>query len=833
MSAELRRQAQESVRECVTSAAAQGREGRRWVVPLAASAAVAAAACAPVVWPLLVGAGGAVVAGAALAQVGGVGGGLLSEAVIRAWDRLRSRGGADAGQAGLRDALAAELEAGLTLDAPAAAALRGEVAGVLRGVDAVQVALTATVVESAAGVREVLVQGLRELGEEFTEFGWVLDEVNRQLAVIAEDVAQTAATTRQVADHQQQTLVELALLRQEARSAFRSRAGRPVAAVAAGPSADEQRAAALDAAEVPVSAQCPYPGLAPFQPEDAERFYGRAQLTAALIARAGEQLARPGLLMVLGPSGSGKSSLLRAGLLPAVAAGVLPARGSAAWPRELMTPGRRPLLELATRVASLAGIPAGALEADLRADPARITGAIRQAQLTNARRQANTLGLITAAVPVVIDTDAGQQAYQLDTGSPTAARQVAAGPRLVLIVDQFEEVFTQCADEQERRTFITALCAAAGTTAAGVTGDGGRVGGQVDVREAPALVVIGIRADFYARAAGYPALVPHLQDHQVLVGPISEAGLREAIEKPAAAVGLAVDTALVEVLLADLGLHAHHGAAPAGTVQGSASGAAATGLGGYAAGRLALLSYALQQTWRNREGRRLTVGGYWATGGIDGAVAQAADRVYNTLDSAGRDALQRMLLRLVTFGEGTPDTRRRATLTELTDSSESSRASPARSVLAELINARLVTADEDTVEITHETLLTAWPRLRQWLTEDRAGLRIHRDLTDAARDWQQQGCDRSRLFRGTRLAVAQDWAAQHGQDLNPASKLSWPPPRATSYAQPGGAAPPWLPWPRLPCCPLPPPALPCSNAALRLPRATRRSPTRSPSWPTN
>ena len=188
VSAELRRQAQESVRECVTSAAAQGREGRRWVVPLAASAAVAAAACAPVVWPLLVGAGGAVVAGAALAQVGGVGGGLLSEAVIRAWDRLRSRGGADAGQAGLRDALAAELEAGLTLDAPAAAALRGEVAGVLRGVDAVQVALTATVDESAAGVREVLVQGLRELGEEFTEFGWVLDEVNRQLAVIAEDV---------------------------------------------------------------------------------------------------------------------------------------------------------------------------------------------------------------------------------------------------------------------------------------------------------------------------------------------------------------------------------------------------------------------------------------------------------------------------------------------------------------------------------------------------------------------------------------------------------------------------------------------------------------------
>ena len=360
-----------------------------------------------------------------------MGGGLLSEAVIRAWDRLRSRGQPEAGQADLRDALAAELEAGLTLDTPAAAALRDEVAGVLRGVDAVQVALTATVEESAAGVREVLVRGLRELGEEFTEFGWVLDEVNQQLTVIAEDVAQTAATTREVADNQQQTLVELAMLRQEARGAFRYRADRPGAAVPAGPSADEERAAALDAAGVPVSAKCPYPGLAAFQPADAERFFGREQLTAELVARAGEQLARPGLLMVLGPSGSGKSSLLRAGLLPAVAAGALPARGSWAWPRDLMTPGRRPLLELATRIASLAGIPAGALEADLRTDPARITGAIRQALLTNARRQANTPGLTPAAGPVVIDLDADQQAgragYRLADGCAARRCRAAAG----------------------------------------------------------------------------------------------------------------------------------------------------------------------------------------------------------------------------------------------------------------------------------------------------------------------------------------------------------------------------------------------------------------------
>ncbi len=769
MPAELQRRAQDSVRECVARADAQGRVGRGWVVPLAAATAGAAAACAPVVWPLLVAAGAgasAGVVGVALSQIGGVGGGLLSEAVIRAWDRLRSRGRPDDGQAGLRDALAAELEAGLTLGTPAAAVLRSEVAGVLQGVGAVQVALTATVEESAAGVRQVLVQGLRELGDQFTEFGWVLDEVNRQLSVIAEDVAQTAATTRLVADHQQQTLVELAMLRQEARGVFRYRARRPGSSVSAGLSADEERAAALDAAEVSVSPECPYPGLAAFQPEDADRFCGRQQLTAALAARAGEQLARPGLLMVVGPSGSGKSSLLRAGLLPAIAAGALPARGSSAWPRDLMTPGRRPLTELATRIASLAGIPAGALEADLRTDPTGITSAIRQALLTNARRQPCTARLAPAD-PVVADLDtAGQQADEPDDGPLTAERQTAAGPRLVVIVDQFEEIFTQGADEQERRLFVEALCAAAGTATPDLAAEGGPRRGQVDAREAPALVVIGIRADFYARTAAYPQLAPHLQDHQVLVGPIDEAGLREAIERPATTAGLVVDAALVEVLLADLGLRVQRDGAPVSGMQDAPAGANAADRSGYEAGRLALLSYALQQTWRNRDGRRLTVAGYRATGGIDGAIAQAADNVYDRLDRAGRQTLQRVLLRLVTLGDGTPDSRRRVSFAELIGSEDSTQVALTRAVLADLIDARLVTADADTVEITHETLLTAWPRLRQWLTDDRAGLRIHRDLTDAAREWQHENRDPGRMFRGIRLAVARDWAAHHSQDLN-------------------------------------------------------------------
>ena len=737
---ELRDQVQASVRDWVSLTETQRESGRTWRVPLVGAAALTAAVCAPVVWPLLAaGTGvGALAAGAALSQVGGVGGGLLAEVVIRSWDRLRSGDRPRVGLPELRDALSAELQADLTQNSPPAAALRAEVAGVLRGVDAIQVVLTASIEESADRLSAELVRGLGELGAEFTEFRWILDDVSRQLTVIAEGVAQSAAVSREVADNQQQTLVELALLREEARRAYSAHLAPDVPGASVGTTVDgEQAASVLDTAGRAASKQCPYLGLATFQPQDAERFFGRQQLTAELVARSAELLTRPGLLVVLGPSGSGKSSLVRAGLLPAVAVGALPANRSWAWPRDLMTPGRRPLLELATRIASLAGIPAGALEADLRTDPTRITGAIRQALLTTVRRHASA-----------------------------GAEPAATEPRLVLIVDQFEELFTQCPDENERRTFIKALCAAAGVAAPGVTVGSGHTRKQGLAREAPALVVMAIRADFYARTAAYPELVPQLQNNQVLVGPIDEAGLREVIERPAATAGLIVDAALVEVLLADLGVHAHPHTTAGATVDDAQASAAGAGWDSYAAGLLALLSYALQQTWGNREGRRLTVAGYRSTGGIDSAVARAADAVYEGLDVKGQNVVHRVMVRLVSLGEGTPDTRRRVTLTELSGSDDSEEAVLTRAVLSDLIEARLVTADADNLEITHETLLTAWPRLRQWLSQDRASLRIHRDVTDTAQHWEREGRDPSRLFRGTRLAVALDWAASHDEDLN-------------------------------------------------------------------
>jgi WD40 repeat protein len=797
---EVRAAARDGVREVVAAGGAYGRSGRRWVVPLAAASAVAAAACTPVAWPLL--AGGALAVPAALAaafgQVGGVGGALLSEVVIRAWDRLRAGEGSGAGQGELREALATELREALTSSSAAAAGLRAEVAGVLQGVDAVQVALSTTIEttvrESGDQVRAVLVCGLRDLGMQFAEFGWLLEEVNDQITVIAETQTEIAAGSRAILEAQQRTLMQLAVLRQQTRPAHAVDGGSEITGI----SLDEERAAALEATGVPAVHECPYPGLAAFGPQDADRFFGRERVTAALVTRLAEQLTRPGLLMVLGPSGSGKSSLLRAGLLPGIAAGQLAARGSEAWPVDLMTPGRRPLLELATRIAAVAGIPAGALDADLRADPARITAVIRQALLSHARRQALLSGPGPEAVPVIIDLDAaGMEAvgHEAESGTTAAVRvtdaspgRAVAPPRLVLIVDQFEEVFTQCTDDQERQAFIQALCAAAGTIAAApLPSRSNRSGGLLSSRDAPALVVIGIRADFYARAAACPELVPYLQDCQVLVGPMDQAGLRAAIEGPAASAGHVVDSGLVEVLLADLGLHPSSPAWAAGEPAGQEAGPEAASPqpvsagGSYEAGRLPLLAYALQQTWQHREGRRLTVAAYRATGGIDGAVARAAESVYERFDADGRQAARRMLLRLVSIGEGTADTRRRVTVTELTgtpgltklsESADASQAAAARVVLTELVQARLLTADTgtdgtDTVEISHEALLSAWPRLREWLSQDRAGQRIHRDLTEAAHAWQAQHREPSHLFGGTRLAVARDWAASHGPDLNP------------------------------------------------------------------
>jgi WD40 repeat protein/DNA-binding SARP family transcriptional activator len=406
---------------------------------------------------------------------------------------------------------------------------------------------------------------------------------------------------------------------------------------------------------------CPFRGLAPFDAAHAEYFFGRERLVAELVAR----LVGSTLLAVVGPSGSGKSSAVRAGLLPALADGVVP--GSEGWRRAVMRPGERPFAELSRTLAR--------------------------------------------AVPETGPEDATPWIADALEGLP-------AGERLVLCVDQFEEVFVACRDEAERGAFLDAL-----------------VEGAADPDER-LVVVLAIRADFYGRCAEHADLSTLVSANQVLVGPMRRDELRRAIELPARRVGLQVEPRLVSALVGD--------------VAGEPGG-------------LPLLSAALLELWQQRDGRTLRHRTYERTGGVEGAVARLAEDAYQRLDADERRRARPMLLRLAGDDEEAEAlVRRRVPLDEL----ELDRDEPAARALAVLTESRLLTVDEGAVEVAHEALLSEWPRLRGWLEQDAEGRRLHHHLIGAAREWRESERDPAELYRGARLAAALDWATEHDSELN-------------------------------------------------------------------
>ncbi|KOT51281.1 hypothetical protein ADK43_32400 [Streptomyces rimosus subsp. rimosus] len=421
--------------------------------------------------------------------------------------------------------------------------------------------------------------------------------------------------------------------------------------------------------------RCPYPGLAAYTAADAPWFFGRERATAALVGRLAERVDSAGPLVLAAPSGAGKSSLLRAGLLPALRAGALP--GSRHWPVRVLTPGAHPLTELAAALAG-PGTPCAASAEELAEAPERCAAAVRAA--------------------------------------------LGPRPRLVLVVDQFEEAFTACEDSRERRAFVTALCTAA--------------------RDAPCAVVIGVRADFYGPCLDHPALAPALSAGVFALRPMSVREVRAAITRPAREAALELEPGLEELLLSDLGIHGDDEPVAGGT--------------------LPLLAHALLATWQQRSGRTLTVAGYRLTGGLHGAVATTAERVHAGLDPAERHTARQVLLRLVQVGEIAGETRRRVPHERLLEHLPDPEKTAA--VIDVFVRARLLTLDADTVEITHEALLRAWPRLRGWIRADRAGLVVHQRLTEAAGAWKREGRDPAALYRGTRLAVAREWAGQQGEN---------------------------------------------------------------------
>ncbi len=387
------------------------------------------------------------------------------------------------------------------------------------------------------------------------------------------------------------------------------------------------------------ASEAPYPGLARFEPTDRERFFGRERLVDDLL-----RLVRGGRFTALfGASGSGKSSLLRAGLIPALQNGgsKAPTPGGI----RICTPGERPMRTSASVLTP---------------------------------REGNG-----------------------DT---------------VVVVDQFEEVFTLCRDPVERARFVERVLAA--------REPGSRL-----------RVVVAVRADFYGRCAEHPALARALNDASLLVGPMSPDQLRQAIVKPAQAEGLIVERALTARVIAEVADEP---------------------------GGLPLMSHALLETWRRRKGRSLSLAGYEAAGGVRGAVARTAEDAWGQLNEEQTDLARRILLRLITPGEGAPDTRRPI------DRGELAIAEPAQiaSVLDHLARARLLTLDGTGIDLAHEALITAWPRFAGWVEAERERLRVHRRLTDDAGAWQDLQHDPGALYRGSRLAIAEEsFPAERGSEL--------------------------------------------------------------------
>ncbi|WP_405161617.1 hypothetical protein OG203_35600 [Nocardia sp. NBC_01499] len=417
----------------------------------------------------------------------------------------------------------------------------------------------------------------------------------------------------------------------------------------------------------PTQSTCPYLGLAPYEIEDSDRFFGRSKHISELVAvtRAALSQSSDGTIVsLIAASGAGKSSLLRAGLVPAAHRGLLRLDPGETWSTILLVPGRHPLAALGDRI---------------------------------------------------------QQALD-------------ATDRVLIVVDQLEEIFTLCTDEDERAAFITAL-AAASTPAPGDS-------------TARCAVVVGVRADFYSYCLAYPELADSVQRRAMVLRPMNLGELRDVILSPARSAGLRVEPALVDMILHDFG-------AVSGTKQSLATPAS-----------MPLLSHVLATTWRQREnGVRLTVKGYRSAGGISGAVTVTGEQAWARLDDASKVVAEDLLLRLVHVGDDAADTRRRVPIDELIGHSSDPRAT--RAALEVFTDARLVTIDAELVEFTHEAVITSWDRLRKLIDVNRSGNIVRQRVEEAAKEWDSAGRDKQLLYTGHRLGQAVEWseAARSRQHL--------------------------------------------------------------------
>jgi serine/threonine protein kinase/DNA-binding SARP family transcriptional activator/WD40 repeat protein len=413
-------------------------------------------------------------------------------------------------------------------------------------------------------------------------------------------------------------------------------------------------------------ARNPFKGLRPFSESDQGDFFGRDGLVETLISA----MQRQPLITVVGPSGSGKSSVVRAGLLPRLRGGGIP--GSENWLYVTFTPGTHPFDSLADALGSVA---------------------TRQLPELADRLTDGALAVVATELLDGLEGD------------------------LLLVVDQFEEIFTQVDDEEIRDRFLRQLTEA-------VEAAGSRV-----------RVLATLRADFFDRPLAYEHIGPHVSAGHVTVIPPTRTELVEAIEKPALAVGLRFEPGLAARIVSDVAEQP---------------------------GGLPLMQYALTELVETRGIDVLTAADYDQIGGVTGALGRRAEQVYQDLSPARQEAARQIFLRLVTVDENADDTRRRAKRSELEALDLDHHA------VTEVADAfgrhRLLSFDRDattrspTVEVAHESLLRQWPRLRAWIEEQRDGLVLGRRFDAAMADWN--GADRADdyLLTGDRLAPFTHWA---------------------------------------------------------------------------
>ena len=439
----------------------------------------------------------------------------------------------------------------------------------------------------------------------------------------------------------------------------------------------------------------PYKGLRPFTEADVADFFGCTRIVDELVEALRQALdshaERPiRLLAVVGPSGSGKSSVVMAGLVPRLKNNVLP--GSAEWLYlDPLRPGSHPIENLALALARRLDRSVASIHADLDDESAR--------------------GLHTTASLLSRTRD----------------------QRVVIVLDQFEEIFTQTTDVEQRRQFIDLLNVA------------------VTERAGPLLVVLTLRADFYHHGLDYPELWPLLEAHACTIEPMALDDLREVIEAPARLpdTQLTFEANLVGDMLFEVRDRQRA-----------------------VVSALPLLQFTLDQLFQSREGHRLTEGAYRSLGGVRGALAKHAEDTYASLPSdAHRQLARELFLRLIDLGSGEGEvTRRRLAVHEL-DLAEPEKRRVIGQTAEIFVAARLLTISAEQggtsmLEVSHEALISAWDRLRRWSAENQAEQLLQRALTQAAQDWQERAHDGDLLYRGARLAEIEEWRGHEDVTLN-------------------------------------------------------------------